>query len=389
METRTQLRADAVLEGGGVKGIALVGAIAAAEERGYQWVNLAGTSAGAIVAALLTAGYTAAEMKTILQELDYTFFQEAGFLSKVPIVGPGFKIFFEKGVYNGKLLEQWMRDLLRKKGVNTFGDLIFDDDERYRFKLRVLASDISSGRLLCLPQDIADFGIRPEDLDVAAAVRMSVGFPLYYEPVKLRNTKTNQVSYIVDGSILSNYPVWLFDTVGNIPEWPTFGFKLVEAEEGRPRKVRGIASFLLAIFSTMMEAHDDRYIVDKDLVRTIAIPTLGVQTTEFDISRERSEVLYQAGREAAERFFNAWNFSSYIEAYRSQNGKGKTRLKPAKQKSKGKTQLEPGRQRSKGEPQPESVKQESKDETQPEPGEQYSKSETQLARSERLRLRWY
>lgn len=74
MRTESDLRADAVFEGGGVKGIGLVGALAVAEERGYRWVNVAGTSAGAIVASLVAAGYGAGEMKEILQELDYRRF---------------------------------------------------------------------------------------------------------------------------------------------------------------------------------------------------------------------------------------------------------------------------------------------------------------------------
>ena len=36
------------------------------EENGYGWGNLAGTSAGAIVASLLAAGYSAAEMKELV-----------------------------------------------------------------------------------------------------------------------------------------------------------------------------------------------------------------------------------------------------------------------------------------------------------------------------------
>ena len=49
--------ADAVFEGGGVKGIAFVGALEAAAEVGItRWVNVAGTSAGAIVAALIAVG---------------------------------------------------------------------------------------------------------------------------------------------------------------------------------------------------------------------------------------------------------------------------------------------------------------------------------------------
>jgi NTE family protein len=47
--------ADSVLEGGGVKAIALVGAISILEERGYQLRRVAGTSAGAIVGSLVAA----------------------------------------------------------------------------------------------------------------------------------------------------------------------------------------------------------------------------------------------------------------------------------------------------------------------------------------------
>lgn len=295
--------------------------MAVAEERGYQWANVVGTSAGAIVAALVAAGYSAAEMKEILVELDYIRFKDAGMLDKVPLVGPVSSLIFEKGIYEGKFFENWMRKLLKEKNVGTFNDLILEEsrsDERYRFKLRVVASDISHGRLLVLPQDIAGFGIRPEELDVAAAIRMSMSIPFFYEPVKLKNRETKETSYIVDGGLLSNFPVWLFDTEGGMPEWPTFGFKLVEPEEELqiPNRVRGPISLLAAMFSTMMEAHDKRYIKDENFVRTIPIPTLGVGTIEFDISRDRSEALYQSGRQAAEKFLSTWNFADYVEKYR-------------------------------------------------------------------------
>jgi NTE family protein len=319
MTKKKVLKADAVFEGGGVKGIGLVGAVAVAEERGYQWVNIAGTSAGAIVAALMAAGYTAPELKQVMDELDYNRLKDPGLLDRVPVVGPLTSVIFEKGIYEGKFFTSWMTGLLEKKNVRTFGDLIlkeYQDDEQYRFKLRVIASDITRGRMLALPQDIADYGIRPEDLNVAAAVRMSMSIPFFYEPVKLKNMKTNEVSYIVDGGLLSNFPVWLFDSQGGTPEWPTFGFKLVEPGSENPRQVRGPITLLTALFSTMMEAHDARYIQDDAFVRTIPIPTLGVGTTEFDISRERSEALYNSGRKAAEEFFDAWDFEGYKGAYR-------------------------------------------------------------------------
>ncbi|MDO8568706.1 MAG: patatin-like phospholipase family protein [Dehalococcoidales bacterium] len=315
------LRADAVFEGGGVKGIGLVGAVAVAEEKGYRWSNVAGTSAGAIVACLVAAGYSAAELKQVMAELDYNKFKDSSLMDRVPVVGPLSRLIFEKGIYEGKYFESWIKGLLLKKNIRTFGDLVMDEfknDERYRFKLRVIASDISRGRMLVLPQDISDYGVRPEDLSVAAAIRMSMSIPFFFEPVTIANMKTHPESYVVDGGVLSNFPLWLFDTDGGEPGWPTIGFKLVEPEEQVEvaHKVRGPISLLAALFGTMMEAHDARYIKDENFVRTIPIPTLGVGTTEFNITRERSEALYQSGRDAAEKFFSTWNFTDYVNRYR-------------------------------------------------------------------------
>jgi NTE family protein len=66
----------------------------------------------------------------------------------------------------------------------------------------------------------------------------------------------------------------------------------------------------------MMETHDARYITDQSFARTIPIPTLGVQTTEFHLSRDRSEHLHESGRVAAEDFFQRWDFERYKERYR-------------------------------------------------------------------------
>lgn len=65
------MKIDGVFEGGGVRGIAHVGAICALNERGYSFERVAGTSAGAIIAALLAAGYSCTELKDIISTLDY------------------------------------------------------------------------------------------------------------------------------------------------------------------------------------------------------------------------------------------------------------------------------------------------------------------------------
>lgn len=220
---QADLRVDGVFEGGGVKGIGLIGAASAIEEAGYQFVNLAGTSAGAIVATLLAAGYHTIDLKPIMSGIDFSTFEDASLIGHVPLIGNFIDVIFHKGLYKGDVFLNLMRKLFAVKKIYTFRDLIipeFANDDCYRFKVRVVATDISCRRMLVLPQDIRDYGMAPEDLEVALAVRMSMSIPFFFEPVKLKD------SYIVDGGMLSNFPVELFDSDG-VPEWPTFGFKLV------------------------------------------------------------------------------------------------------------------------------------------------------------------
>ena len=70
VEERTK-NIDLVFEGGGLKGIALAGAYSVLEERGYRPQNMAGASAGAIVAALVAAGYTADELREAIARSDF------------------------------------------------------------------------------------------------------------------------------------------------------------------------------------------------------------------------------------------------------------------------------------------------------------------------------
>jgi NTE family protein len=316
--TQTQLRVDGVFEGGGVKGIALVGAASQIEAAGYEFVNLAGTSAGAIVATLLAAGYSAAEVKQIINGINFSTFEDPNLIGRIPYVGALVDEIFNKGLYKGDVFLNLMRDLLAKKGIHTFRDLIrpeFAGDDRYRFKVRLVASDISSGRMLVLPQDVRDYGIAPEDLEVALAMRMSMSIPFFFEPVKLKD------SYIVDGGLLSNFPVELFDSAG-VPEWPTFGFKLVVSGQADPthlvqHPISGPISELAALFFTAMEAHDAYYLSNDKFVRTITIDSLDIGSTDFNLTPAQKEALYQSGVNAAKTFLAHWDFQKYIAQYRS------------------------------------------------------------------------
>jgi NTE family protein len=325
--------ADLVFEGGGVKGIGLAGALATLEEREYRPQNIAGTSAGAITAALLAAGYSAAELREIIVSLDYRQFQDRGWEDKIPLVERSLSLLLDLGLFEGDRFLEWIRERLAAKGVHTFADLVHDefaDDPRYRSRLQVVASDVTTHELLVLPRDAHKLGIEPDALDVALAVRMSMSIPIFFEPVRFENPETGRTHVIVDGGMLSNFPVWLFDCDdGEAPEWATFGLLLVEPKPQTPIGARlpkakmdgkgpgAVIDYVKALAQTMMEAHDRMYVEQANYARTIPIPTLGVGTTEFDLPRERALALYDSGRWAAEKFLDKWDFDAYVAEFRT------------------------------------------------------------------------
>lgn len=319
------LKADAVFEGGGVRGVGFTGAIAEIEKAGYTFENIAGTSAGAIVAALIAVGYTAEEIKTELENLDYSNFKDKGRFGRI------ISLIFKYGLYKGDFFENWMEEILRKKGITTFGQLITEyPEEKYKYKLQIIASDLTNKRILVLPQDLTYFGFDPDQFSIARAVRMSMSLPLFFRPVKL--TDDNGKNHIiVDGGVLSNYPIWLLDDHTSNPPWPTFGFKLIEpnkreVETGEKGRVKNIINFFQALIGTMLEAHDKLHISQSkgDFDRTIGIPTTiringkekEIKTTDFNLTKEESVLLYENGEATAKEFLKTWDFDQWKKDYR-------------------------------------------------------------------------
>src|SRR5512134_3114805 len=116
----TTKQADLVLEGGGVKGIALAGAVVALAEGGYRFPRVAATSAGAIVGAVLAAlqrrGEPIARLTEIARTLDYRRLRDRGFsgrlLRPLGFLTDGFSVLVEGGAYEGDYLADWLAGVL-------------------------------------------------------------------------------------------------------------------------------------------------------------------------------------------------------------------------------------------------------------------------------------
>ena len=100
-DSRYEHNVDLVCEGGGVKGVGLAGAYAVLEQAGYKPQSVAGTSAGAITAALIAADYSAEELREIVFDLDYRQFEDKGWEDRVPLVDQPLSILLAQGIFEG------------------------------------------------------------------------------------------------------------------------------------------------------------------------------------------------------------------------------------------------------------------------------------------------
>ena len=289
---------DGVFSGGGLKGFALVGAYQVLEEKGYRFHRVAGTSAGAILACFIAAGYSAKEIEKMLDEQDFqVLLDPRKTIIPLPLM-KWFQLYWRLGLYQGKALENWFLEKLAAKGVYTFSDLPPG-------KLKLVASDLTNGKMIVLPDDLEGYGISAETFPIARALRMSCGIPFFFEPVRLKVGKGETI--VVDGGVLSNFPMWIFNDEGGNTERPVLGLKLSRSQEEMPgHKIDNALDLFEALFSTMKNAHDERYISRKHEKNIIFIPVDDYSATQFDMDQETKEGLIEAGRNSTIQFLKTW-----------------------------------------------------------------------------------
>lgn len=321
MTSAERRAADLVLEGGGVKGIALVGAATALDEAGWRFARVAGSSAGALVGAIIAAMQHAGEpmsrVDEIMRTLDYRLMLDRRPVARAvhwwPLLADGWGIWRHLGMYRGHYLTQWVEGVLADLGVRTFGDLAFDDpgsslDPDQSYHLLVTASDLSRQRLMYLPWDLASYGVDVADFSVARAVRASAAIPFMFEPVRLRSTFG--LSTLADGSLLRSYPIEVFDRDDGRPSrWPTIGVRLSSpvSERAAAKPVTGPISLVQNLIYTTVDSTQVRHVSDPvDVERSIFAKPRGVRWTQFDLTPEQQQGLfesgYEAGRAWVERF---------------------------------------------------------------------------------------
>lgn len=299
------MKADGVFSGGGIKGLAFAGAIQAAAEAGYtEWHELAGTSAGAITAMCLAVGYDAAALKHQLETFDFATIEDYG----GPFgVGRLENVAFHRGLTHGKVLHQWIRDLLAQapRPATKFGELPAGT-------LKVIGTDLAHARMVVFPDDVGLYidsqgkPLHPDEFPIADAVRISAGYPYFFPPLTLRDAATRKEGVLVDGGVCSPYPVFVFDTPQ--PDHPTWGFRLFggsSPEQPTYNAIDGLdwpLDMLGAVLDTSTNALD-RLELKPFGNRTVSIPTGSVPTLQFSLNAEQKTFLYESGYTTAKAFF--------------------------------------------------------------------------------------
>jgi NTE family protein len=337
--------ANVVMGGGGVKGIAYIGVFDVMERMGYKPANMAGVSAGSMAGAFAAAGYGAAGMWQVMNEFDFDMVQLDKVEKLVPAVArlqeyvnarntgneevvndflsrkPMKKVFaqnddFRGGIlanivtfckegclFDGDLLEDWARSALARRGVRTFADLrggIADHTNPGGYKVRMTGVDCNRAKVVVLPDDMAFYGINPDDFEVAKAVRISTCVPFAFKPVEIKVKANSRVNtyHLVDGGVLDSFPSWLVDCAST----PTAGFKL----NGGENKFFSLDTPLSVLKTLISAVHNVG--VPKDPPDKISgieeINTVNVKFLDFNLTDDDKRYMYNAGKQAALKLFN-------------------------------------------------------------------------------------
>ena len=314
-----------IFDGGGVKGAALAGCLAAAEDQGVQFVGYGGTSAGSIVATLAAAGYNGREVLDLMKgdfaplrllDDDGTRFRKAQScqeraaalikakkwkwqkLSEASsLYGEVEALLSAKGLYSGKRLRDAMLRLLKNKlGLpENQTDVTFDDFARCnRPPLKIVASDLSKRRVAKFSTQDTEYG-----RSVIEAVRASAGYPFLFEPVSMPDG-----SFLADGGLSSNLPTFLFASEHERTRHPILAFDLVANPE---KHDSSLVQLLGDVLGTALEAADEIiHNLGPGVVRVpVPVPPT-ISTLKFDLAPQETDELFFAGLNATSEFLGAW-----------------------------------------------------------------------------------
>ena len=310
-----------VFKGGGVRGIAYMGALESLEQEGVlqKIERVAGSSAGAIAATLACFRLPVDETVDLFNSLDLAKVPQTSINGNERYKLPHLsntenirRLVENYGWYSSAYFHEWLGDVIASQcGHNpraTFNDLHM---RGYR-DLYIAAANLSRKRT-----EFFSYQSTPE-VAVADAVRLSMSIPLFFEAVRFDGKEFGKGDYFVDGGLFDNYPLHLFDQPDfarlnpfyrNGINWETLGLFLKSEElecATDPVMPDNLFEFLNLTLRSFYDTHDlsnlDKSLVDQK--RSVIINDCGVSSLQFDLEpgSELYQKLYVSGRESVSNF---------------------------------------------------------------------------------------
>jgi NTE family protein len=273
-----------VFKGGGVLGVAYAGGIQSLDDHGlFEGVKAAaGTSAGSIMAALVSLRYSATEINTIARAIDFKEFGDHW----NPL-----RIATHYGLYKGDRFLAWMKDIIKAKTGN--GEISFSQLAARGFReLKVFATDLNTG-------NVKEFSsASTPSVIVAESLRASMAVPLFFASWQFSNHVPDDHIY-VDGGTVYIYPINAFGDLSK-----TLGFYVYNpATTVSDLGFDELLKYVKLLYQATSNAQSVAFDTDKEIEAvTVKINDFGIPSTDLDITDAQKDRLYNSGKQATDDY---------------------------------------------------------------------------------------
>ena len=279
------LKYTCLFGGGAIRGVSYIGAIKALEELGISPTTFAGSSVGAIIAAMLAVGYTAEEMKDIFLKVNFDLFKDISIG-----LGPIFAL------SKGEVFLEWVRELIEKK--------FYGDKYKKGLNRAVTFKDIKNN-LVVITTNLSNFECKEfsrfetPDYEIASAVRISCCMPGLMKPIEYNKT------LLVDGDLQKSWPMWKLSKNLLLPDERILEFRLEGYYDTNDISGIDYANAVYSCMTAMSTAFITNIYADKDKFDYIVLNTGDIVVVDFNISENKRLDLIQSGYNQTMKYFNS------------------------------------------------------------------------------------
>lgn len=323
----TQHFKNLVFEGGGVLGCAYVGVVEVLHQQDIlpNIKRVGGTSAGSIVALLISLNYSSTEIMKELKEMDLKKFADDDW----GLIRDTSRFFNKFGFHKGKAMLEWLEDIVSRKTGSpetTFGQMQINKDEKSFKDLYIIGTNTNTHFSTVFSHETHSA------MRIADAIRISMSIPLFFEAVEFENDT------YVDGGVLMNFPIKLFDRKSYLEDnkngidtkayaeyqlesaenpfvcnTETLGFRIESNTQrniliGQPperHEIKNVYQFTKNLIGTILDFQQNISLHDLDSDRTVyVINTNETSAINFDITPTEKDALIQSGRDSTKTYFN-------------------------------------------------------------------------------------